>query len=280
MIKVSIIVPVYNVEKYLSKCLDSILYQTLEEIEVICIDDGSTDNCGKILDYYAETDCRVRIFTQRNAGLSCARNKGIMEARGEYVGFVDSDDWVAPDFYETLYYAAKYNDADIAAANIRRPSGRFKLRYRKKMVYFWPQQKMDAAGIPKNNYVWNKIYRREMLIPFAEDRYFEDVNWSIRMVHAANRFVVTPHTAYYYRKNRFSIMHSRTERKVSDFKWAWSEMLAFAREQRLHIKERYYMKQKTKVTFFGLTLLKGYHWSYRSRYKLFGFIPFATVERH
>jgi glycosyltransferase involved in cell wall biosynthesis len=281
MIKISIIVPVYNVEKYLPACLDSILAQTLQEVEVICINDGSTDDCETILKRYALGDSRIKVITQANKGLSNARNNGIAHARGEYVGMVDSDDRIAPDFYEKLYAAAVRFDADIAAANIRRPSGRYKLRYREEKAYDDAQAKMDAAHIPRNNYVWNKIYRRSALLyPFTEDCYFEDVNWSIRIVYGANRFVTVPGTAYYYRKNPLSIMQSRSERKTEDFRRAWKELLDFAREHRIRFKEPYYMKQKTRTTLFGITILKGYHWNYRSRYKLFGFIPFMTVERH
>jgi glycosyltransferase involved in cell wall biosynthesis len=282
MTKVSIIVPVYNVAKYLPDCLESILAQTLKEIEIICINDGSTDNCGTILDDYARRDSRITVINQANKGLSNARNNGIARAQGEFVGMVDSDDCIAPDFYEKLYLAAIKHDADIAATNIRRfLFGRYKLRYRDEKAYNDDQGKVEAAHIPRSNYVWNKIYRRSILnFPFTEDLYFEDINWSIRIVCGANRLVTVPDTAYYYRKRRMSIMQSRTERKTEDFRLAWSELMAFARARRIRFKERYYMKQKTQVTLFGITLLKGYHWTYRSRYKLFGFIPFMTVERH
>jgi glycosyltransferase involved in cell wall biosynthesis len=262
--------------------MDSILAQTLQEIEVICINDGSTDDCETILDRYARTDSRITVITQSNHGLSNARNNGIARARGEYVGMVDSDDHIAPDFYEKLYAAAVRHDADIAATNIRRfPSGRYKLRYCEEKAFDDVQGKMDAAHIPRSNYVWNKIYRRTILNrPFTEDLYFEDVDWSIRIVYDANRFVTVPDTAYYYRKHRLSIMQSRSEQKAEDFRHAWQELMTFAREHHIRFKELYYMKQKTRVTFFGITILKGYHWNYRSRYKLFGFIPFMTIERH
>ena len=113
MNKVSIIVPVYNIEKYLAKCLDSLINQTLEDIEIICVNDGSTDNSAEILNEYAQKDCRIKIINQDNAGLSAARNTGINAANGEYIGYVDSDDWIDLNFYEKLYNAAKDTDADI-----------------------------------------------------------------------------------------------------------------------------------------------------------------------
>ena len=98
----SIVVPVYNVEQYLTKCLDSILAQTLTDFEVIAVDDGSPDSCGKILDEYAEKDNRIRVIHKKNGGVSSARNEALDIARGEYIGFVDSDDYIEADMYECL----------------------------------------------------------------------------------------------------------------------------------------------------------------------------------
>lgn len=112
-IKVSIIIPVYNVEKYLRQCLDSLVNQTLKEIEIICIDDGSTDNSPIILEEYAKKDPRVRIFRQENQGSGIARNKAVEFAEGEYIGFMDSDDWAELNMFEKLYDNAKLNDCEI-----------------------------------------------------------------------------------------------------------------------------------------------------------------------
>jgi len=112
-IKVSIIIPVYNVEKYLRQCLDSVVNQTLKEIEAICVDDGSTDNSLSILEEYAEKDHRIRVLTQENMGSGVARNRAIQQATGEYIGFMDSDDWADPTMFEKLYENAKLNDSDI-----------------------------------------------------------------------------------------------------------------------------------------------------------------------
>lgn len=111
--KVSIIVPIYNVEKYLNECIDSILNQTLQEIEVILIDDGSPDNCGKIIDEYAKKDPRVIPIHQKNSGYSAAVNKGIDLAKGKYIGIIESDDFIEPNMYESLYNDAKKNNTDI-----------------------------------------------------------------------------------------------------------------------------------------------------------------------
>lgn len=112
--QISVIVPVYKVEPYLQKCIDSILAQTFRDIEVILVDDGSPDNCPAICDAAAEKDERVRVIHQKNGGLSAARNAGLDIARGEWIGFVDSDDYIAPEMYQTLYNTAIKNDAQLA----------------------------------------------------------------------------------------------------------------------------------------------------------------------
>lgn len=118
--KVSIIMPVYNVEKYLKKCLNSLINQTLDDIEIICVNDGSTDNSDKILQEFAQKDSRIKILTQSNKGQSVARNLAIENANGEYLGFVDSDDWVDLDYFEKLYNIAIKYDCDIACAGFKR----------------------------------------------------------------------------------------------------------------------------------------------------------------
>ena len=117
MPKISVIVPVYKVEPYLQKCIDSILAQTFRDFELILVDDGSPDNCPAICDAAAGKDERVRVIHRKNAGLSAARNAGLSAARGEYIGFVDSDDYIAPQMYQTLYDAMVKNDAQLAICN-------------------------------------------------------------------------------------------------------------------------------------------------------------------
>lgn len=116
MIKISIIVPIFNAEPYLRQCLDSIIGQTLKEIEIILIDDGSTDNSNTICQKYLN-DSRVSLYRKENEGLAAARRDGMSHASGEYIGFVDSDDWIEPDMYEKMYSAAKVNNADVVFCN-------------------------------------------------------------------------------------------------------------------------------------------------------------------
>ena len=117
--KISIIVPVYKVEKYIHKCIDSILAQTFTDFELILVDDGSPDNCGKICDEYAKEDSRIVVIHKDNGGVSDARNIGISRANGEYIGFVDSDDYIDKDMYKNLYESCLNNKADISIIGIK-----------------------------------------------------------------------------------------------------------------------------------------------------------------
>ena len=123
MIKVSVIIPVFNVEKYLNQCLDSVCAQTLKDIEIICINDGSTDNSYNLLCEYAKLDSRIIIINQSNKGVSSARNAGVKLARGEFLCFIDSDDYVDSDYLEKLYQSAVTNNCEIACSGFIKVSG-------------------------------------------------------------------------------------------------------------------------------------------------------------
>ena len=128
MPKVSIVVPIYNVEKYLEQCIDSIINQTLKEIEIILVDDGSPDNCPQICDDYVKKDSRIKVVHKTNGGLSSARNAGIEIATGDYIGFVDSDDYIELDMYEKMYNIAIENNVDFVMSDYYSVSNEGKVR--------------------------------------------------------------------------------------------------------------------------------------------------------
>ena len=150
---VSVIVPIYNVEKYLKKCVDSIINQTLTNIEIILVDDGSTDNCGQIIDEYANKDKRVVAIHKENGGQSSARNRGLDRARGKYVGFVDSDDWIESGMYENLYNLIEESCSDICVCGRQSYSQDGNLGYELEIK----EELIDFNKIKLSSYVSNKL---------------------------------------------------------------------------------------------------------------------------
>lgn len=210
--KVSVIIPVYNVEKYLRKCLDSIIAQTLEDIEIICVNDGSTDSSLEILLDYAKHDRRIKIISQENAGLGAARNTGIQAATGTYLGFVDSDDFVDKTLYEKAYNKAEKNQADVVIFNIYLyyTDTCHRHIYRNSEFYKALSEEgfftaIEHPPIIQNIGVWDKIYRRDfiekhnLLNPVS--RIYEDVVFTIQTLVLASRISVIEEPLIYYRKN-------------------------------------------------------------------------------
>ena len=205
MAKVSIIVPVYNVEKYLRKCLDSLINQTLKDIEIICINDGSTDKSLEILEEYKNRDSRIILLNQENSGQSIARNNGIKKATGEYIGFVDPDDWIDLDYYEKLYNAASTNDTDIAVGGIIRVTGIKKkkfLNFEKETITDNTNLKFELCDVPEKSYVWNKIYKTEKLkeigLVFEKGIFYEDCIFTPQALFYLGKIVTVPNIYYYY----------------------------------------------------------------------------------
>ncbi len=219
MVKVSITVPVYNVEKYLEKCLDSLIGQTLKDIEIICINDGSTDNSLSILEKYAKKDSRIKIINQENQGIANTRNKSIKLAQGEYIGFVDSDDWVSCDFFEKLYNAALKYEADIAAAGIIRATDKHEkmfLEFKKETVTNNTDKKFEICDIPDKSYVCNKIYKLSKIryfgLKFKNDVTYEDIIFTPEAVHKLSTLVTVPDTYYFYYKRQGSITNTKSNK--------------------------------------------------------------------
>lgn len=211
-IKLTIIVPVYNAEKYLRQCLDSIVTQTLKEIEIICVNDGSTDLSLEILEEYQKKDLRIHVISKINDGLGAARNTGIAAAQGDYIGFVDSDDFIENDMFQKLYDKAIKADADVAIGNIKLFHDNTKTYevYRNEKVYsaIGRLNAFSAKGVPwivENIGVWDRIYRREFIESYnlrnPEHIIYEDALFSFQTSILANRIVVVNDAFYIYRKN-------------------------------------------------------------------------------
>ena len=168
---ISIIVPVYNVREYLKKCIESIIGQTYKNLEIILVDDGSTDGSEELCDEFVKRDSRIRVIHQSNAGSTAARNAGLNMATGKYVGFVDSDDWIEPDMYESLYEALKKNDADISVG--RQIINRDNIEYPEKIrsVYEGTYHKSD--GIIVNNIIYSQDFKNKGISPNLWDKLFK-----------------------------------------------------------------------------------------------------------
>lgn len=231
-IDVSIIVPIYNVETYLKQCLDSLINQTLKGIEIICVNDGSTDNSLAIIQEYAQRDTRVVILSKDNGGLSSARNAGMKIAKGKYIGFVDSDDWVDLGMFEKLYNKAISKDADIAMCAVNCVNemtqeienndtyfqlGCFSEKFND-IVFNHRDTKDFLFDISVT--AWNKIYKKELIekynIAFPEGLIFEDNPFFYATYFIAENVIIVRDSLYYYRINRNDSIIKKANKKFFD----------------------------------------------------------------
>lgn len=205
---ISVIVPVYNVAPYLRECIESILSQTHQELEVILVDDGSTDGSGEICDEYAARDSRIHVIHRSNGGVGAARNEGLAAATGEYIGWVDSDDTIDPNMYKRLLEA----EADIAVCAFCRlsPNGVNLRNFGFNGAYTKPQIMDVIVKLDCGTILCNKLYRRELWedLQFPHCRAFDDEVISYSLLARAGSLVVIDEVLYHYRINKSSIMHN------------------------------------------------------------------------
>lgn len=232
--KISIIVPIYNVEQFLEECVKSILDQTYQDLEVILVNDGSTDRSGEICDELAATDGRIIVFHQNNQGTSEARNTGLKLATGQYIGFVDSDDVIHPNMYEWLMAALQEEKAEVAICHERAFHDRNcnfdemdlkhieKVEDREQLFSHF----MDVWTGPIN-FVWNKLYRRELFdgIRFQKGIKMEDMFIQVDVLQRVTKAVWITEALYGYRQRNGSIMNSDHD----DIYIYWAEALMHQR---------------------------------------------------
>ena len=222
--QVSVIVPIYNVEEYLDHCLSTIEKQTFRDFEVLLINDGTPDNSMDIAKRYAEKDKRFLIFNKENGGLSDARNYGLERAKGEYIVFVDSDDYLHEDYLKELYSQCTKHQADMSycrfwhtylKSGIKMPS----LNPRKSVIERDKALKMLIRDNFMHSYAWNKMYKRSL---FDDNNikypimYFEDVATTARLLFNANKIAVSDRYLYYYVRRAGSIMSTINAKKIND----------------------------------------------------------------
>ena len=218
--KISIIVPVYNVEKYLPRCIDSILRQTYTNFECILIDDGSPDRCGRICDEYAERDKRIVVIHQKNKGVSAARNAGLDVAKGEYVGFVDSDDYIEPDLYDRLMCAIGNTQVAICGVQVEDEEGNL-LRCETLCNGVLDSSSRQIEALIKTSllgYAWNKLYRRDVISQtrFEAINNREDAIFNLRVLDGISITSLCEFLGYHYVFRQISASNSQSANNIYD----------------------------------------------------------------
>ncbi len=272
-IKISVIVPVYNVAQYLPKCLDSIINQTMKDIEIICVDDGSTDNSGKILEKYAKKDHRINIIEKKNGGLSSARNAGLNVATGEFITFIDSDDWVDERFCEKLYDSITKNNADISICAVHQFDNRTGENDDSNPYYtleFFDSSFDNKVFSHKDtkNFLfdvcvmaWNKIYRKSFLdslnARFPEGLIFEDGPFFFSIFFKTQRVTIVRDYLYYYRINRKNSIIDKGDEKFFHIFKVVSLMYDHLKEQEYFDEIKYeFFRKKTEDIMYRCKTLK------------------------
>lgn len=255
MIKISVIVPVYNAEKYLVQCLDSILEQTLEEIEVICVDDGSTDGSGKILDQYAEQDKRIKVLHRENFGYGAAMNAGLDAASGEYVGIVESDDCILPEMYRTLYAEAVSENLDLVKSDAFFWYENIGYRRNIHKAHLNPYYDRTLGDVDRNVFfnfymnIWTGIYKREFLtdkkIRFHESpgaSYQDNGFWLQTLLYCRNAKWVSQAFYLYRQDNESSSVKSKDKVYAMTREYEYIEDLLLKRKDYHYLPYCYYYR--------------------------------------
>ena len=234
--KISVIVPVYNTEKYLHRCIDSVLAQTYKDFELLLIDDGSKDSSGAICDEYAARDSRVKVFHKENGGVSSARNAGLAIASGDWIMHLDGDDWIAPDIQERLIRKGEDTGADIVM-------GDFLFAYSDRDILYslpdWDNNKTASL----NRYitsvwtcVWGGIHKRSLYEVYQLKSpqgvtYCEDFHLMARLCYHAKKVVNVHQPFYHYRQQEGSVMHNLNKKTERDEQWVYQDIIRFFKEQ-------------------------------------------------
>lgn len=214
---ISVIIPVYNVEKYVDECIKSVVKQTYTTLEIILVNDGSEDSSGTICDKWSQKDKRIRVIHKKNGGLSDARNTGILSAHGDLIGFVDSDDIIYPTMYEQLFKIMKETNSDISCCGIDRTClfswKRQEKKIKEKIEIYSPEEALEAIIREKAIFVtvWNKLYKKDAIIEylFPINKCHEDEFWTYLVIGRAKK-IAQIETAYYgYRQRNDSIMKKK-----------------------------------------------------------------------
>lgn len=299
--KISIIIPVYKVEEFLDDCVQSVIGQTHKNTEIILVDDGSPDNCPAMCDAWAEKDNRIRVIHKSNGGLSDARNAGLDIATGDYISFVDSDDWILPKMYEKMLLVMQLEHADICACNIRSCYPDHEEEWGCKEYAVGNSEQILDMLYSDTKYpvsAWNKLYKRECWkeLRFPVGKICEDAFTTYQLVHNAEHIAQIPEAFYCYRIRPQSIMTSAFTIKRMDEEEAWKANYQFvkthypalykkafrfylqkvhvlirtiSREQREEYSQQFrYLKKIMKTNMMFMVFKSGLNWKYRIKFVL------------
>ena len=267
---VSIIIPVYNVENYIDRCLQTVTNQTYDKIEIILIDDGSTDRSGKKCDEWEQKDSRIIVIHQENAGAGAARNKGLEIASGEYIGFVDSDDWISLNMYETMMSLIKsHEDTDIAICELMSAKS-YDDNYKQEKYKTIPYRLLDQNDLldsffrvhgEKSNYgIYLKLIKKERLagFRFVEETISEDVRASFFFATHSRNGVYTEVPLYFYFQNADGVTRAKVSRKDLEYINAFYD---------IYVTMRNSNKQYTEIAYMNYIRS---NFSILSKYKIYG----------
>lgn len=240
MPKATVIVPVYNVEAYLEKCVDSILAQTEPDFELLLVDDGSTDNSGALCDKLAQKDSRIQVIHQKNQGLGGARNTGIKAASGDWVLLVDSDDWIEPELLEKTLEAGLREEADLVMFGFR------SVDEQGNTLQTFVEDVPTDQGLTLKDHpdllltapsAWRRLYRRELLVRtgilYPPRVWYEDIRTTPKLLAAADRVVFLSYVGYDYLSRTGSITKNQNADRNQEILWAFDDLLPYFQEQGL-----------------------------------------------
>ena len=273
--RISVIVPIYKVEAFLNRCVDSILNQSYRNLEIILVDDGSPDNCGLICDEYARRDERIVVVHKKNGGLSSARNAGLDIATGEYIGFVDSDDYLAPDMYEKMYKALTESESDLCICGtsyVDEEGAPFHQEIPSTICNEILDQQGLFAKLQQQDYFYYviacaKLYRAELFadIRFPEGRLHEDEFTAHRVFGECARTVTLEEPMYYYVQRAGSIMNSSITIKKVDAAWAFYDRYLYFKERNYPAGAKHAVRRSYGILLLLIRNL-GW-WKYRNELK-------------
>jgi len=283
MIKVSVVVPVYNVEEYIERCLESLVNQTLKDIEIIVVNDGSPDNSQLIIDKYVEKHPEIiRSFIKENGGLSDARNFGINKAQGEYIGFLDSDDWVEPDMYETMYNKAKENNFDVVVCDLKYVYDSYTVPAYSNVTNDL-NSKEDIKKSMLNIYpsAWNKIYHNSLFnngVMFKEKVWFEDVEFLFRLFPYINSIGVVKKPFVNYVQRDGAITKTFNE-KLFDYIHNWNGIIEFYKSKALYKEYEKELEYCYVRYIYGTFIKSATNYNDKDKYKQAVFFAISNVKK-